>query len=258
MKLSSPVALLSVLLPAFSLAFTVTSVARADSVQVAVAANFATPLKALADDFKTRTRHTLLISPEATGKLYAQIKNGAPYEVFLSADQLTPKRLAAEGDALGNTRFTYGIGKLVLWSANPGTIDARGEVLRTSDARHLAIANPKTAPYGTAAISVMEALGVYPRWQSRLVQGENIAQTFQFVGSGNAELGFVALSQVMSDGKITQGSAWIVDPTLYPPLKQDVILLERGENNPAALAFMDYLKSTPARQLIQQFGYGVE
>lgn len=229
--------------------------ALADSVQVAVAANFATPLKTLAGDFKKQSQHTLLISPEATGKLYAQIKNGAPYEIFLSADQTTPQKLADEGQAVDKSQFTYAIGKLVLWSADTKTVDDQGKVLSTSEASHLAIANPQTAPYGAAAISVMEAMGVYKRWQPRLVQGENIAQTYQFVGTGNAELGFIALSQVMKDSKISAGSAWIVDTNLYQPLKQDVILLKRGAKNPAALAFMDYLKSAPAKMLIQQYGY---
>lgn len=234
------------------------TLAGADEVQVAVAANFATPLKALAEDFKVQSKHTLLISPEATGKLYAQIKNGAPYEIFLSADQTTPAKLATEGDALKDTQFTYATGKLVLWSSTPGTVDAKGEVLATSEAKHLAIANPTTAPYGAAAMSVMEKLGVSARWQPRLVQGENIAQTFQFVSTGNAALGFVALSQVMKDGKITSGSAWVVDSSLHAPLRQDAILLKRGESNAAARAFLDYLKSAPAKSLIQQYGYTTE
>lgn len=250
MKFTSSLALL--------LAALLSSAACADSVQVGVAANFAPTLKAMADDFKKQTHHTLLISPEATGKLYAQIKNGAPYEVFLSADQSTPKKLATEGDALAKSQFTYAIGALALWSADPALIDAKGEVLKTSEARHLAIANPQTAPYGVAAVSVMEAMGVYSRWQSRLVQGENIAQTFQFVGTGNAELGFVALSQVMRGGKLTQGSVWVVDPALHKPLKQDVILLKRGEASTAAIALMNYLQSAPAKQVIQQHGYSTE
>lgn len=243
---------------AFGLAALLSSATYADSVQVGVAANFAPTLKAMADDFSQQTRHTLLISPEATGKLYAQIKNGAPYEVFLSADQTTPKKLADEGDAIASSQFTYAIGKLALWSADPTLIDAQGEVLKTGEARHLAIANPKTAPYGAAAVSVMEALGVYSRWQARLVQGENIAQAFQFIGTGNAELGFVALSQIMRDGKLTRGSAWIVDPGLHSPLRQDVILLKRGERNPAAIALMQYLQGTAAKQLMHQHGYATE
>lgn len=230
----------------------------ADQAQVAVAANFATPMKSLATEFNKASGHTLLISSDATGKLYAQISNGAPYDVFLSADQQTASKLASEGNALAATQFTYGTGKLALWSADASTVDARGEVLKRSDLRHLAIANPKTAPYGAAAVTVLEKLGVYASWKPRLVTGENIAQTYQFVGSGNAELGFVALSQVSVDNKFTAGSGWIVDPSLHAPIRQDAILLKKGENNVAARAFLEYLHSAPARTLIQQYGYGVE
>lgn len=231
--------------------------AHAGEVLVAVAANFATPLKALASDFMKTSGHSLQASPESSGKLYAQILHGAPYEVLLSADQATPQRLAREGHALATTQFTYGVGKLVLWSADANTVDASGTVLKTSNARQLAIANPQTAPYGTAAIAVLKNMGVYTRWQTRMVQGENIAQTLQFVSTGNAELGFVALSQVTRNGEFTSGSGWVVDPALYSPLKQDAILLKKGETNIAAKAFLDYLKSPPARALIQQYGYEV-
>lgn len=240
------------------IALSASSTVYADEVQVAVAANFATPLKALAASFKQKSGHNLQISPEATGKLYAQIKNGAPYEVFLSADQTTPQKLAREGDALATTEMTYGIGKLALWSASPNLVDDKGEVLKSSSAAHLAIANPQTAPYGAAGVSVLKALNVYDKWQPKLVQGENIAQTYQFVGTGNAELGFVALSQIQQDGKITSGSAWIVDNALYSPLKQDAILLKQGEKNAAAKAFLEFLKSAEAKALINKYGYDVE
>lgn len=232
--------------------------AQADDIHIAAAANFATPLRALTEDFRKRSGHNLLVSPEATGKLYAQIKNGAPFDVFLSADQTTPTRLGEEGNAVKSSQFTYGIGKLVLWSSNPATVDAKGEVLKSSLAKHMAIANPKTAPYGAAAVSVMESLGVYSSWQARLVQGENIAQTFQFVSTGNAELGFIAFSQVIKDGKIGIGSGWIVDGKLHAPLKQDVILLNTGKDKPGASAFLTYLKSNAAKTIINSYGYDTE
>lgn len=235
-----------------------TPAARADEALIAVAANFATPLKTLASDFAQTSAHTIHIAPESTGKLYAQIHHGAPYDVLLAADQTTPQRLASEGYALPESQFTYGIGKLVVWSPSISAIDNQGAVLKSSAATHLAIANPKTAPYGAAAVTVLKNLGLYERWQPRFVQGENIAQTLQFVSSGNAALGFVALSQVMQNGKFTQGSGWIVDQTLYPAIQQDAILLKKGEHNAAAKAFLVYLKSPPARRRIQQYGYEVQ
>lgn len=233
-------------------------VAHADEALIAVAANFASPLKALAAEFTKASGHTLQISPESTGKLYAQIKNGAPYHAFLSADQETPRKLASEGVAFSNTQFTYGTGKLVLWSTTPNPESSLTEVLTTSQAKHLAIANPKTAPYGAAAVDVLKKMGLFDRWSPRFVQGENIAQTLQFVSTGNAELGFVAMSQVMQNGRFTTGAGWVVEPNLYAPLKQDAILLKNGETNKAALALLDYLKSTAARTLIEQYGYGVD
>lgn len=235
-----------------------TSPVLADEVQVAVAANFAIPLKSLGDAFSKASGHTVLISPEATGKLYAQIINGAPYDVFLSADQATPRKLGNEGNAIASAQFTYAIGKLVLWSAHPNTVDTEGQVLKKGHFKHLAIANAKTAPYGAAAISVMQKLGVHDSLQPKFVQGENIAQTFQFVSTGNAELGFVALSQVYKDGKINTGSAWVIDSSFYTPIKQDAILLAKGKRHAAAIAFMNYLKSDDARKMIQQFGYEID
>lgn len=236
----------------------VTPGAQAGEALIAVAANFATPLKTLAAEFAKTSAHAIHIAPESTGKLYAQIHHGAPYDVLLAADQTTPQRLASEGHALLDTQFTYGIGKLVLWSPSPSAIDHQGTALRTSDATHLAIANPKTAPYGSAAVTVLKNLGLFERWQPRFVQGENITQTLQFVSTGNAALGFVALSQVMQNGKFTQGSGWIVDQALYPAIKQDAILLKKGEHNATAKAFLAYLKSPPARKVIQQYGYEVQ
>jgi molybdate transport system substrate-binding protein len=179
----------------------------------------------------------------------------------MSADDQTPARLEAEGLAVPGTRFVYATGRLVLWSADPQRVDAQGAVLSVSVAgrqgpsARLAIANPKTAPYGAAALQVLERLGVTARWQPLLVQGENIAQAHQFVATGNADMGFVALSQIMQDGRLTKGSAWLVPPNLHSPLRQEAILLRKGEQNAAALALMAFLKTEEARAIIQSFGY---
>lgn len=229
--------------------------AHAGEVQVAVAANFTAPMHAIAAQFERDTGHRARLAFGSTGKFYAQIRNGAPFEVLLAADDETPARLEKEGQAAPGTRFTYAIGKLVLWSARTGYVDAKGEVLRTGDFRHLAIANPKTAPYGAAAVTVLKKLNLFDAVQARLVQGENIAQTHQFISTGNAQLGFVALSQVARDGRIVSGSGWIVPAGLHEPIRQDALVLARGRGNPAAQALADYLKSAKARAIIQSFGY---
>jgi len=196
-----------------------------------------------------------VLSFGATGKFYAQITNGAPFEVFLSADDETPARLEKELLIAPHTRFTYAIGKLVLWSPQNGYVDAKGEILKTGEFKHLSLANPKTAPYGAAAVETLKKLGAFERVEPRIVQGENIAQAHQFVASGNAELGFVALSQVYKDGKVTAGSAWIVPFNLYAPIRQDAAILANGLHNPAAKALVDYLKSDKARAAIKSYGY---
>lgn len=229
--------------------------ARADEVQVAVAANFTAPAKQIAIDFEKDTGHKAMLSFGATGKFYAQIKNGAPFEVLLAADDTTPAKLETEGAAVPASRFTYATGKLVLWSAKPGLVDDQGEVLRHGDYRHLAIANPKTAPYGAAAVAALTALKLLDAVEPKFVQGENIAQTHQFVVSGNAELGFVALSQVIDDGRIERGSAWVVPSKLHRPIHQDAVLLDPGKGKPAAEAWLTYLKGDRARAVIQAFGY---
>jgi molybdate transport system substrate-binding protein len=230
---------------------------QADEVQVAIAANFTAPAKLIANDFEKATGHKAMLSFGATGKLYAQIKNGAPFEVLLSADASTPEKLEKEGAAVPGSRFTYAVGRLVLWSAKPDFVDQQGEVLEQGDFHHLAIANPKTAPYGAAAIDVLTTLKLLDATEPKLVQGENIAQAHQFVVSGNAELGFVALSQVTSDGKIGSGSAWLVPQQLYKPIRQDAVLLKPGSHNAAAVAWLDYLKGNKARAVIEAFGYGL-
>lgn len=229
--------------------------ARADDVQVAVAANFAVPMQKIADDFAKDTGHHALLAFGATGKLYAQIKNGAPFEVLLAADAATPTRLEQEEAAVAGSRFTYATGKLVLWSSQPGLVDAKGEVLRKGDFRHLAIANPRAAPYGAAAIDVLTQLKLLEALSPRLVQGESIAQAHQFVASGNAELGFVALSQVMVDGKLGAGSAWVVAQELYQPLRQEAVVLTPGKGKGAARDLLDYLKGAKAKAVILSYGY---
>lgn len=231
--------------------------AQADTVQVAVAANFSAPMQRIAAGFERETGHKALVSIGATGKFYAQIKNGAPFEVLLAADEATPQRLEAEGAAVAGTRFAYAIGQLVLWSARPGFVDAAGDVLRTGNFRHLAIANPKTAPYGAAAVQTLEALKLNDALAPRFVQGENIAQTQQFVATGNAELGFVALSQVWRDGRIAEGSGWIAPAAMHAPIRQDAVLLGPGRDRPAALALLRYLRGDAARGVIRSFGYAL-
>jgi molybdate transport system substrate-binding protein len=231
--------------------------AQAGEVQVAVAANFAGPMEKLAAQFQKDTGHKAVVASGATGKFYAQIRNGAPFEVLLSADDETPARLEAEGHAVARSRFTYAVGRLVLWSAKANYVDATGAVLKTGDFTHLAIANPKTAPYGAAAVAVIDKLGLTARLQPRLVQGENIAQAFQFASTGNAELGFVAQAQVWRDGKFTVGSGWIVPATMHAPIRQDAALLTRGAKNPAAQALLDYLRTDKAKALIRAYGYEV-
>lgn len=227
----------------------------ADEVKVAVAANFTAPMQKIAAEFEKDTGHKALVSTGATGAFYAQIKNGAPFEVFLSADDQTPAKLEAEGAAVKGSRFTYAIGKLVLWSAKPGYVDDLGEVLKKGDYAKLSLANPKTAPYGAAGVQVLKKLGLFNAVQAKLVQGENISQTFQFVSTGNAELGFVALSQVWQDGALKRGSAWIVPQPDYSQIKQDAVLLTPGAGKPAADALLKYLKGDKARAIIKSYGY---
>ncbi len=229
-----------------------------DEAQIAVAANFAGPAKRLQETFERSTRHKLSISVGSTGKFYAQIRGGAPFDALLSADDETPRRLEQEKLAVPGTRFTYAIGRLVLWSAAPDRVDADGNVLRTASFQRLAIANPKLAPYGAAARQALEKLDLWAALQGRLVLGENVAQTYQFVASGNAELGFVALSQVQEAGKpAAAGSRWLVPQALYDPIRQDAVLLARGGGNAAARALLDFLRTPQARETIRAAGYAL-
>jgi molybdate transport system substrate-binding protein len=229
--------------------------AHAATVNVAVAANFTAPMQRIAAEFARDTGHRTQLSFGGTGKLYAQIKHGAPFQMLLSADDETPAKLENEGLAAPGTRFTYAIGTLVLWSARPDVIDARGEVLKKGGFNKLALANPRLAPYGKAATEVLAGLGLLDTLTPKFVQGENIAQTWQFVSTGNAELGFVALSQVMKNGKIASGSAWIVPDKLHAPIRQDALTLATGKDNAAAVALTKYLKGDKARAIIRSHGY---
>jgi molybdate transport system substrate-binding protein len=227
----------------------------ADEVQVAVAANFTAPIQALAADFEKDTGHKLVASYGATGQFYTQIKNGAPFEVFLAADDTTPSKLESEGETVKGSRFTYAIGSLALWSAKEGYVDSNGEVLKKNAFQHLAIANPKAAPYGLAATQVLEKLGLSAAVQPKIVEGQNITQALQFISTGNAELGFVALSQVYKDGKITSGSAWLVPASLHEPIKQDAVILNKGKDSAAAKALVEYLHGAKAAAVIKSYGY---
>jgi molybdate transport system substrate-binding protein len=227
----------------------------AATVRVAVAANFSAPMQRIAAEFERASGHRAQLAFGSTGKFYAQIRSGAPFDVLLAADDETPIRLEKDGFAVGGSRFTYAVGRLVLWSAQPARVDVRGEALARGDFRHLAIANPRLAPYGRAALEVLDGLGLAAATRPKVVQGENIAQTFQFVSTGNAELGFVALSQVYEAGRLTHGSGWIVPAALHPPIRQDAVLLSRGKNNPAARALMTYLRSEKSRAIIRAYGY---
>ncbi|MDD2728935.1 molybdate ABC transporter substrate-binding protein [Malikia sp.] len=231
--------------------------ARAAEVKVAVAANFTAPMRQLAQAFEQETGHQAVLSFGATGSFHAQIRHGAPFEVLLAADDETPLKLEQEGLAVAGSRFTYATGRLVLWSRQPGLVDDQGELLRSGRFQRLALANPKLAPYGSAAIETLNKLGLLDRLRPKMVQGDNIGQTYQFVATGNAQLGFVALSQVQTAGRIAQGSAWIVPARLHAPIRQDAVLLNAGQGNPAASALLAFLKGEQARALIRGFGYEI-
>lgn len=235
----------------------VSASAAADTARIAVATNFAEPMQTLARLFAAGG-HAVIVSAGSTGQFYAQIKNGAPFDGLLSADRATPERLEAEGLAISGTRFTYAIGRLALYSAEPNRIGADGPAALRGDFRKLAIAHPELAPYGLAAQQALTALGQWEALRPKLVLGQNIGQTFQFVATGNAELGFVALSQIAGPNAPKEGSRWEVPQGLYRPIEQDAVLLQRGAANPAARAFLDFLRSQRARELIASYGYGVE
>ncbi len=223
----------------------------AAEVKVAAAANFTAPMKEIAQQFATDTGHRAIVSYGSTGKLYAQILNGAPFDVFLAADQDRPTLI--EQKAIGSSRFTYATGRLVLWSSDPGLLDGTADSLRSPDIQRLAIANPKIAPYGNGAMQIIGALQLTDALMPKLVRGDSIAQAYQFVVTGNAQAGFVAMSQVADDAK---GSRWIPPQSMYDPIHQDAVLLRPG--NTAAEAFIAYLQGDNAKATIRRYGYAVD
>lgn len=232
--------------------------AAADEVAVAVAANFLEPLKAMAPAFEKKTGHRIEPRPGSTGELYAQITNDAPYDVFLSADVERPKKLVQEGKAVKGSRFTYATGRIMLWSPDEKRIGEGGKDALRRDFEHLAIADPKTAPYGLAAKQALEKLELWATVEPKVVYGQNIGQTLQFLTSGNAELGFVALSQLEGPDKKATGSRWVVPEDLHEPIEQDAVLLVRAKDSKAAKSFLDYLQGKAGRKLIRAFGYEVK
>ncbi|AWB35578.1 molybdate ABC transporter substrate-binding protein [Orrella marina] len=239
-------------------AFSTPLVAQSAEVNVAVAANFTAPMKLIAQSFEQKTGHKAILAFGGTGQFYAQIRHGAPFGVLLAADQETPSRLESEGFAVKGTSFTYATGQLVLWSRQPDLIKDSADVLKTARFQRIAIANPKLAPYGRAAYDVLDKLDLLSTVKPKVVEGSNIAQTFQFVSSGNAQIGFVALSQVLEKGQIREGSGWIVPGSLYEPIRQDAVLLSSGQDNPAATALLEYLHGDKAKAVIESFGYVVQ
>ncbi|NOU12721.1 MAG: molybdate ABC transporter substrate-binding protein [Methylococcaceae bacterium] len=231
---------------------------QAATVLVAVASNFTKTMTEIAEAFEKATGHSANLAFGSSGKFVSQLENGGPFEVFLAADASNPLKLEKSGLAVDGSRFTYAIGKLVLWSAKPDLVDDQGQILSTGSFTHLALADPKLAPYGAAAMEVMKNLNVLDKLQPLFVLGENIAQTYQFISTGNAELGFIALSQVIGkDGKITEGSGWVVPENLHQPIMQDAVLLKKGEENPAAPALLSFLKSPEAQAIIRKYGYNL-
>jgi len=230
----------------------------AGELNIAVAGNFFKPLKKLSIEFEKNTKHKLNLSVGSTGKLYAQITHGAPFEIFLAADQKRVSALVEQKQAVKESQFTYAIGRLVLWSKDPDFIDQTEAALSSPNVTYIAIANPKTAPYGKQAINTLKALGLHQTLQDKLVLAQNVGQAFQYISSGNTQLGIIALSQVTANQKLTSGSAWIIPTHLYQPIKQDAVLLKKGESNPVAQAFLDYLKTPIAIEIIRSYGYEVE
>lgn len=230
------------------------SPANAAEFQVAVASNFIEPAQALAERFAQDSGHQAVLVFGSTGKHFAQISHGAPFAAFLAADRKRPQMLEAQGLAVAGSGFVYAIGRIALWSPDPALVDAAAQTLSTKPFTHLAIANPRLAPYGIAAQQTLQALGLWDGVESRLVRGENIAQTYQFVRSGNAELGFVALSQIVRPNAAADGSRWEVPASSHDPIEQGAVLLKE---DPAARAFLEFVQQDSARELIRAFGYSV-
>jgi len=229
--------------------------ANAGEVKAAVAANFTAAIAKLQPLFEKQTGHHLLASFGATGQLYAQIGNGAPFDVFLSADDKAPQKLVKENRAVAGTEFIYARGELALWSAEKGYVDDKGEVLQRNQYAHLAIANPDTAPYGLAAVQTLKKLGIYDTVKGKFVQGDNIAQAHLFIASKNASLGFVALAQVLAMPEAERGSWWQVPAAMHDPIDQQAVLLKAGHKNDAARAFLTFLQSPQAIAIVHELGY---
>lgn len=244
------------ILPALLL-LALTPLAEAATTLVAVASNFTKPMTEIAELFHKATGHTAKLSFGSSGKIVSQLQNGAPFEIFLSADEDKPAKLEQEGLTVPGSRFTYALGSLVLWSAKPGFVDGQGQVLTSGEFQHIALPDPKLAPYGVAAIEVMTKMGVLDKLKPLFVLGENISQTHQFISTGNAELGFVALSQVIADGKIGEGSGWTVPTDRHAPIRQDAVLMKTGAENPAAPALLTFLQAPEAKAIIRRYGYGL-
>ncbi len=231
--------------------------AAAEQINVAVASNFTPTLRLLAKAFEVQSGHQLRISSASTGKLYAQVNHGAPFDLFLAADAERPRLLEQTGKAAPGSRFTYAKGRLALWGPSIISTQTAEQLLQSPQLIHIAMANPKTAPYGAAAQHSLEKMGLWDTLQGRLVRGENVGQTYQFVVSGAAQIGFVAYSQVLT-GRQTRGYLWLVPEAYYPAIRQQAVLLKQAENKSAAQAFMDYLRSAAAQHLISENGYGIE
>ncbi|MBV1789643.1 molybdate ABC transporter substrate-binding protein [Marinobacterium sp. D7] len=228
---------------------------QAAEVKAAVAANFTAAAKEITTEFERQSGHSVSLSFASTGKLYTQIVNGAPFDIFLSADSSRPQLLVEKGDAVPDSLFTYAVGQLVLWSADPALIDSEGRALKEKKLERLAIANPKTAPYGAAAIEALEALGVWSDYESTTVRGDSIAQTYQMAYTGAVPAALVARAQIALD---SSGSSWLIPAELYSPIRQQAVLLAKGADNEAAKALIAYLKSDQARTIIERYGYGLE
>ena len=241
----------------FAFSLLATGGLKADTIHVAVASNFAAPMKEIASAFEQATAHKVVLSFASSGKLFAQINHGAPFEIFLSADQTKPNALVAAGLSPSDSQFTYAVGTLMLWSPAPDYFQAHAgdEILASGKFKRLALANPRLAPYGAAAAQTLEALGIKESPDRKWILGENISQTYQFVVSGNVDLGFVALSQVMTGDGAMEGSAWRVPEELYEPVRQDAVLLKRGEGSAAARELLAYLRSPEAIAIIRRYGY---
>lgn len=227
----------------------------AAEISAAVAANFAAPMERIAALFHKESGHSVKVSLAASGKLYTQIKGGAPFDVFLSADEEIPKRLLQEGLAVSGSRFIYATGRLVLWSVQPGLVDDKGAVLNAGKFEKLAYANPVVSPYGVAAKETLTKLTMWNAMQKKLKKGEDVTQAYQLAATENADLAFIALSQVMRDGKMTAGSWWLVPPELHNPIRQSAVLLSGSKEQAAAKALLAFLKSDKAKVVMRGFGY---